>query len=209
MKEFPTAPRDSFLVANAAYLDAQIGQVRAEIVLVKSGGDPRGVAGRIRSALGPSSPLKVSDISQAAHLIGSSLTAVDVATLGSVELGFAVLFVAMAAGLTLWLGQSERGRTNAVLLALGAPADNIRSFLWAETAIVSGFGLPIGAFVGATTSWMLVRLLSGVFDPPPDALTIPWRDLGFMLALALCAIVTAVVAQSRWTKDWAVAELRA
>lgn len=208
VKEFPTAPRDSFLVANARYVADQTGASQEETVLIRADGSTAALAQRIRESLGTSSPLRVTDISQAAHLIGSSLTAVDMAALGSVELGFAALFVAMATGLILWLGQSERTKSNAILLSLGASRREVRSLIWGETLMGAGIGLPVGALIGVIDAWMLVRLLSGVFDPPPDHLNVPWLILGFMLTGAIAAVVLSVLAQSVWTKDGAARELR-
>ena len=39
-REFPTAPRDSFLVANAAYVASVTGSPAAEVVLIRTAGDP-------------------------------------------------------------------------------------------------------------------------------------------------------------------------
>lgn len=208
VKEFPTAPRDSFLVANANYVAAQTGDTGAEIVLARASGDPSALAVSIRAALGATN-LKTTDISQAAHLIGSSLTAVDLHGLGAVELVFAVLFVAMATGLTLWLGRSERARANAILLSLGASHSDIRSFLWSEGLVMLGAGFSFGAPIGAVAAWMLVRLLGGVFDPPPEALSIPFSYLALVLCGAILATVAAVMAQGHWSNEWAARELRA
>ena len=209
VKEFPTAPRDSFLVANAAYLGAQTGNAGAEIVLVKASGNPASLAASIRDMLGAATPLRTTDISQAAHLIGSSLTAVDLRALGYIEMAFAIVLVAMAAGLTLWLGQGERARTNAILLSLGASAKSIRAFAWSEALVLLGFGLPMGVLIGTVSAWILVRLLNGVFDPPPDVLAVPWLYLALVLAGAFAATIAAVIAQGAVSKEWAVRELRA
>jgi putative ABC transport system permease protein len=45
--------------------------------------------------------------------------------------------------------------------------------------------------LGVLLSEMLVAILQHVFDPPPDALTIPW---GFLAALGGAAILAAVIA---------------
>jgi putative ABC transport system permease protein len=44
VREFPTAPRDSFLVANATYIAHQTGAVGAEVVLLKTKTSPADVA---------------------------------------------------------------------------------------------------------------------------------------------------------------------
>ncbi|HKN30337.1 MAG TPA: FtsX-like permease family protein [Roseiarcus sp.] len=208
VEEFPTAPHDSFLVANAGYIAAQTGNAAAEIVLARVSSDPAAVANVVRARL-DATGLKTTDLSQAVHAIGSSLTAVDLRGLGAVELVFAVLFAAMATGLTLWLGQSERARANAILLSLGASHSEVRSFLWSEGLVMLGAGLLFGAPTGAAAAWMLVRLLSGVFDPPPEALSIPWTYLAFVLCGAIAATIAAIMAQGNWSKEWAARELRA
>ena len=52
VREFPTAPRDSFLVANAAYVAQQTGSSAAEIVLLRSRGDPTRLASEARGTPG-------------------------------------------------------------------------------------------------------------------------------------------------------------
>ena len=194
--------------ASCSYIAALTGNTSAEIVLARASGDPAVLAEDIRAALG-SSYLKTSDLSQAVHLIGSSLTAVDMRGIGAVELIFAVLFVAMAMGLTLWLGQSDRARSNAILLSLGASRAGIRAFLWSEGLVMVGGGFCFGAPIGAIAAWMLVRLLGGVFDPPPETLSVPWVYLALLLGGAIFAMIAAIMAQGRWSKEWAARELRA
>ena len=46
VREFPIAPKDSFLVANAAYVAAQTGSAASEIVLMRVSGDRARVARR-------------------------------------------------------------------------------------------------------------------------------------------------------------------
>jgi putative ABC transport system permease protein len=38
---------------------------------------------------------------------------------------------------------------------------------------------------------MLVKVLTGVFDPPPDVLSVPWPYLGVLVALTLGAVSAA------------------
>src|SRR3954447_11781276 len=106
-KEFPTAPRDSFLVANADYVAKATGSDAVGAFLVDTGGASSGsVADRIRAALGPKA--SVTDLSTTRHVVGSSLTAVDLAGLTRLELGFALVLAAAATGLVLALGLAER-----------------------------------------------------------------------------------------------------
>ena len=209
VNEFPTAPHDSFLVANAAYIAAQTGSAGAEVVLVRAKTNPPALAAGIRDMLGANTVLRTSDISQAAHLIGSSLTAVDLGRLGAIELAFALVFIAMAMGLTLWLGQNERARIDAIFLSLGATRNDVRAFLWGEALVMLGIGLVAGALIGLGAAWMLVRLLGGVFDPAPDALSYPWMYIALVLAGAAGSMVLAVLGQAALSKEAAARQLRA
>lgn len=77
------------------------------------------MAARLTHQLGPGAT--VTDIATTRGTVGSSLTAVDLAGLTRVELGFALLLAAAAGGLVLALGLTERRRSAAITAALGAP----------------------------------------------------------------------------------------
>ncbi|BAB51116.1 ABC transporter permease [Mesorhizobium japonicum] len=191
-REFPTAPKDSFLVANSAYVAGMTGSDASEYVLMRARADPAALARQVSSALTSDPSLKVADIGQAAHLIGSSLTAVDLAGLTTIELGFAVVMAAAAAGLMLALGFFERRRPFAILAAIGAKPRQLAAFLWSEGLLVLVGGMTFGLLSGLLTAWMLVKLLTGVFDPPPEALSIPWLYLAVMLGLVAASVAAAV-----------------
>jgi putative ABC transport system permease protein len=191
--EFPTAPKDSFFVANASYIAAQSGSDKAEQYLIGTGSTaPRVVADHLRAALGAS--VQVSDIQTTRTVIGSSLTAVDLGGLTRVELGFALVLVAAATGLLLALGFTERRRTFALAGVLGAGRRQLAAFVWSEVLVTTLVGALLGAGLGAALSQMLVKVLTGVFDPPPTRLTVPWAYLG---AAAAVAVVVTVLAAGR------------
>ncbi|MGX5831562.1 FtsX-like permease family protein [Mesorhizobium sp. 43Arga] len=191
-REFPTAPKDSFLVANSAYVARMTGSDASEYVLMRARADPAALARQVSSALTSDPSLKVADIGQAAHLIGSSLTAVDLGGLTTIELGFAVVMAAAAAGLMLALGFFERRRPFAILAAIGAKPHQLAAFLWSEGLLILVGGMTFGLLSGLLTAWMLVKLLTGVFDPPPEALSIPWLYLAVMLGLVAASVAAAV-----------------
>ena len=87
----------------------------------------------------------------------------------------------------------ERRRTFALAAALGATPRQLAAFLWAEAAIVAGGGLLAGAVAGWALSRMLVTVLSGVFDPPPAALSVPAGYLASAAAVAVLAVATVVL----------------
>ncbi|MGH3176817.1 MAG: FtsX-like permease family protein, partial [Streptosporangiaceae bacterium] len=173
VNEFPTAPKDSFFVANASYIAQQTGSDAVGAFLVDTGGQHTpAIAQRIQTLLGTSAT--VTDIAHTRSTIGSSLTAVDLAGLTRVELAFALVLAAAAGGLVLALGLTERRRTFAITAALGATGKQLRGLIAAETTILALGGVLGGAGIGWALSEVLVAVLTGVFDPPPDALTVPW-----------------------------------
>ncbi len=189
-KEFPTAPRDSFIVANADYVAQRTGSDAVGAFLVSThGSSPRAVADRLRSRLGITAV--VTDIGSTRKVVGSSLTAVDLAGLTRVELGFAIALAAAATGLVLALGFAERRRMFAIASALGAKPRQLGGFVWADAAFVTGGGLLVGALASWALATMLVKVLTGVFDPPPAALSVPWAYLTLVAAVAITAVVIA------------------
>jgi putative ABC transport system permease protein len=51
--------------------------------------------------------------------------------------------------------------------------------------VLTVLGLAGGAAIGAILSMMLVKVLSGVFDPPPSVLAIPWPYLSALFAITV------------------------
>ena len=195
-KEFPTAPRDSFLIANADYVASKTGSETVGAFLVDTGGNNvAGVAQSLRRQLGTNAT--VTDIAESRKMIGSSLTAVDLDGLTRVELGFALALAAAATGLTLWLGLNERRRTFTIATALGATRRQLGGFVWSEAGVVTIAGLAAGMVTSWALSVMLVEVLHGVFDPAPESLAVPWSYLTVVLASAVVSTAIAGAAAIR------------
>jgi putative ABC transport system permease protein len=194
VREFPTAPRDSFLVANASYIGQQTGSNAAEILLLRTSGDPVGVAEAVRDATKSVPGMKVMDIGSTLKLISSSLTAVDLGGLTRLELAFAILMVPGSAGVVFALNLADRRRVLVILSALGAKRRQIGAFIWSEGLLIFVGGSAIGLLTGFAIAQMLVRLLTGVFDPPPQSLVVPWPYLALLILSTLVATVAAVLA---------------
>jgi putative ABC transport system permease protein len=183
VNEFPTAPKDSFFVANASYVAAQTHSDAVGAFLVDTGGqDVTTVAEEVRSRLGG---------------VASSLTAVDLAGLTRVELGFALVLAAAAGGLVLLLGLTERRRTFAIATVLGARRRELRGLIVAEVTVLAIGGLSAGAAVGWLLSQVLVAVLTGVFDPPPASMTVPWSYLAATALIATAALAFAAAGAIR------------
>lgn len=206
-KEFPTAPKDSFLVANASYVAAHTGSSAVGAFLIDTNGTaPKSVAVRVRSVVGAAAT--VTDIQTSRRIIGSSLTAVDLSGLTRIELGFALALAAAATGLVLALGLAERRRTFAIIAALGAKPRQLGAFVWTEATFVTTGGLLLGAAGAWVLAAMLVKVLTGVFDPPPAALSVPWGYLLAVAATAIAAVTLTAIAVIRVSTRPAVSVLR-
>jgi len=189
VSEFPTAPKDSFFVANAAYIAQRTGSDAVGSFLVNTGGkNSAAVAAGIQSILGPN--VTVTDISSTRKTVGSSLTAVDLTGLTRVELAFALLLAAAAGGLVLGLGLAERRRAFAIAAALGARRKHLRGMIFSEVIVLAFGGLAAGGIIGWILSQMLVKVLTGVFDPPPSIIAVPWLYLGIVALVTLAALAT-------------------
>ena len=150
----------------------------------------------------------VTDLTSTCGTVGSSLTAVDLAGLTKVELMFALVLAAAAGGLVLGLGLAERRRMFAIAAALGANRRQLGGFVLGEAALTLACGLIFGAVAGWGLSHMLVTELTGVFDPPPDHLAIPWAYLAAVALVAVAAIAAAAAAVVRSASRPAIAVLR-
>jgi putative ABC transport system permease protein len=196
VNEFPTAPKDSFFVANASYIAERTGSEAIGAFLVDTGGrDVTAIAAQLQARLGTSAA--VTDIAHTRSRVGSSLTAVDLAGLTRVELAFALLLAAAAGGLVLFLGLTERRRTFTIATALGATRGQLRGLVLAEAAVLTAGGVAAGAAVGWLLSQVLVKVLAGVFDPPPATLTIPWMYLGGTVLIIIAGLGVAAAGALR------------
>ncbi|MFF9135584.1 FtsX-like permease family protein [Streptomyces sp. NPDC014776] len=207
VKEFPTAPKDSFFVANAAYVARATGSDAVGAFLLDTGGShQQQIAAHLRRQLGTGAT--VTDLTQTRGTVGTSLTSVDLAGLTRIELAFAVLLAAGAGGLVLALGLAERRRTFAVATVLGAKSGQLRGMVLTEALLLAAGGLAGGALIGWALSEMLVKVLTGVFDPPPASLAVPGGYLALTAGAAVVAVLAAALNGIRSAGRPAVEELR-
>jgi len=188
VQEFPSAPRDSFMVANLAYLERIAHDQGPNVVFAKAS-DPVPTASRV-SAATASAGTSVKDIGAQAAQTVSAITTVDLGGISRIEEAFALVLAAGAMLLLAAVALEERRHELATMAALGASLRTIGSFLWSEAAIVLAGALALAALLGWLLAEMLVAMLRHVFDPPPDHLAAPW---GYLAALGLAALGGAVL----------------
>ncbi|MDE3129725.1 MAG: FtsX-like permease family protein, partial [Acidobacteriota bacterium] len=194
VQEFPSAPRDSFMVANLPYLQAADHAGGPNVVFVKAS-DPSATARAVAAATSTDGTI-VNNIDEQAQQTVSSITTVDLRGISQIEQAFTVVLAAAAMALFVALAVIERRREFATMAAVGATLRSIGAFVWSEAALVLIAGLLLAAGLGVLLALMLVAMLQHVFDPPPDHLAIPWTYLGELAgaALATTALAVAVTA---------------
>ena len=111
-----------------------------------------------------------------------------------------MLMIAGVIGLILGLGFAERRQSFTILTALGARPLQLGIFLWSEGLFVVVGGAILGIVAGFGISYALVTILAGVFDPPPEALSIPWLYLTVALVTALVSGATAIAGMQALSK---------
>ena len=96
----------------------------------------------------------------------------------------------------------------AIAGALGARPRQLAAFVWAEAAVVTAGGLATGVVGGWLLSAMLVKVLTGVFDPPPATLSVPWAYLTLTAGVAIAAVAVAAGGAVRASQRAVVGTLR-
>jgi putative ABC transport system permease protein len=190
VQEFPSAPRDSFMVANLSYLQAADRAGGPNVVFASTSEDPAAVAVRVATAT-KGFGVSVKNIRQQAVQTVSSITTVDLTGISRLEQAFAIVLAAAAMWLFVNLVVSERRHEFATMAALGASLRDIGAFVRSEAVAVLGAALALAVLLGWLLAEMLIAMLQHVFDPPPDQLAIPW---GFLGILALAAVAGALLA---------------
>jgi putative ABC transport system permease protein len=160
-----------------------------EFLVNTDGTAPPTVAARLRTTLGPAPG--ITDVMTSRRVIASTLTAVDLSGLTKVELAFALALAISATALLLTLGFTERRRTFALARVLGAHARQLGGFVWCAVPVAGVAGAILGATAGWVLAQMLVKVLTGVFDPPPEDLAVPWAYLGIVAGIAILGLAVA------------------
>jgi putative ABC transport system permease protein len=194
VQEFPSAPKDSFMVANLAYLRQVTHDLGPNVVFVRSAGDPRTVARRVAAATA-NFGVTVKNIGTQQAQTVSSITTVDLRGISRIEEAFVLVLATAAMALFVAVGLAERRQELATMAALGASMQRAAAFLWSEAALVLAAALALAVLLGWLLAEMLVAMLQHVFDPPPDRLAVPWVFLGGLGAAALAGgLVAAALA---------------
>ncbi|SDG93912.1 putative ABC transport system permease protein [Lentzea fradiae] len=109
--------------------------------------------------------------------------------------GLALVIALFGIANTLTLSVLERTRESALLRALGLTRGQLRQMLVVESILMALIGAVVGVLLGAGFGWLLVEAMSS-----PElqvSFSIPFGQIGGMLALAVTAAVLAAVLPAR------------
>ena len=110
-------------------------------------------------------------------------------------LGIAVVIALIGVANTLSLSVLERRRESATLRAIGLSRRQLRTTLAIEGTLIAGVGAVLGIVLGLVYGWIGSTIVLGSFSGVE--LTVPWRDLTLVVAIALAAGLLASVLPAR------------
>jgi putative ABC transport system permease protein len=189
--EFPTAPRDAFLVVNLPALVRATGDSSVSFFLLKTSDDPANVAHTVQSRLG-SDAVQTQSIGSVADKLATSLTSLNLSGLVAVEYVYTILIA--SAGLAVFLVAllGERRREFATMRAVGALGRQLGAFVVYEAGLIGLSGLVLGGMIGTGLAAMLVLILAHIFDPPPSGPIPDYVPLAVLAALTLAGLVLTI-----------------
>ncbi len=207
VKEFPSAPKDSFIIANSSYLSSATGSDAVGTFLISSS-TPGATGAALRATAPPGA--QVADVVSKRKTVttASGLAATDLAGLARLELGFGLVLALACSGLALALGITERRRALVLLAALGATARQRGRFLAAEARALLVGGLLGGTAIAVTIAYLLTKILTGIFDPAPTGLTIPSGYLAALIGAVLGCTTAVLLTLGRLASRAGPAQLR-
>ena len=188
-KEFPGYPQGIDLVGNLAFYQTVTGSTRADFFLIRTADNSSGgvsqVAQLLRSGVGRAKPILVDTSATAFNRDASSLTAVNMRGLGSLETLFAVLMSGIGIAIFVYGLLLQRRKEYVTMRALGMRFGQLRALVLGEASAVAVCSLVVGGVVGTAMALMFVRVLTPLFTIPPDALTFPVQELALLATLVL------------------------
>jgi putative ABC transport system permease protein len=200
-KNFAGFPQGIDLVGNLAFYQSATGNPRVDLFLVRTA-DPSAaavtqVAQSLKAGPGHASPMLVETTATAINRDSSSLAAVNLRGLGTLESVFTVLMSAAGIAIFVFGLLLQRRKEYVTMRALGIRIGQLRNLVLGEAAVVAVLSLLIGGGVGLAMALMFVQILTPIFTIAPSALTIPAGQLGALATLVVGAMGLSVVIASR------------
>jgi putative ABC transport system permease protein len=188
-KNFAGFPQGIDLVANLAFYQTVTGTSNADFFLVKTA-DPNqpavdAVAGLLKAGPGHKTPLLVETTVGAINKDQSTLAALNLRGLGSLESLYTVLISAAGIAIFVFGLLLQRRKEYVTMRALGIRFGQLRSLVLGEAGLVAALSLIVGGLVGTAMAYMFVQILGSLFTIPPTSLTFPAQQLTTLAVLVL------------------------
>jgi putative ABC transport system permease protein len=127
----------------------------------------------------------VQDLGSVQQQLATSLTSLNLTGLSRIDYLYTLAMILTGLLVFALAVLLERGRDFAMLEALGTTPNQIGALLLIEIGYAVVVGSMLGLLVGLGFAQMLIQILTAIFDPPPDALAVPWSSLALVLAFAV------------------------
>lgn len=188
-KNFAGFPQGIDLVANIALYQSVTGSGNADFFLIKTA-DPSqsavdSVAALLRAGPGHRAPLLVETTVGAINRDQSTLAALNLRGLGSLESLYTVLISAAGIAIFVFGLLLQRRKEYVTMRALGIRFGQLRSLVLGEAGLVAVLSLVVGGLVGTAMAYMFVQILGSLFTIPPTSLTFPAPQLVMLAVLVL------------------------
>lgn len=209
-EHFPGFPRGLDVVANlSTYTDATgLDQVDFFLARTEHRGpvDLARAASAIRAAVGEQDPVNVDTTATALNKDQSSLTALDIQGLVTLDSIFTMLMSAACVAIFVFGLMLQRRREYVMLRALGMPARDVRGLVLGEAGLVSVCGVIAGVVVAAGMIHLFVHILRPLFVLDPGVVL--WSSRGlFLVALPLVAAALSALGATALLRRIRPAEL--
>lgn len=200
VREFSTAPKDSFLVANRAFLDQQIGTDNVSLFLLRTNQAPQDVARNIQTTYGTDTKIQVQSINEITAQLATTITSINLMNLTWIEWMYVIIISSLGMAIFLIGLLGNRKKEYCIMQAIGADAKQVNIFIIAEAGVSGLIGLIIGVIVGIPLAQVFITILTSIFDPPPSSLFIPWIDISMLIGLCTCGIACSILIAIRYAK---------
>ena len=197
---FPGFPQGIDIVGNLSFYQNATGSQRADLFLVSTTDPSADAVTRLgqtlKASAGAGNPVLVETTATAINRDASSLTALNMRGLGSLEALFAVVMSAIGVAIFVFGLLLQRRKEFVTMRALGMGLSQLRALVVGEAAIVAVFSLVIGGIVGAAMALMFVQVLRPLFTIQPTGLTVPFGELLLLTTLVLGGVGLSTVASA-------------
>jgi putative ABC transport system permease protein len=199
-RQFPGFPQHVDLVVNQGYYLAVTGRSTVDFFLVRVS-DPSDAGltrttEALRSGPGKAVPLRVETITTAVNRDQSTLAALNLRGLGTLDILYTLLLGAAGIGIFVFGLLLQRRKEYVTLRALGIRMRQLQGLVVGEAALVAVYGLIVGVLVGTAMAYLFVQILRPLFTLPPDRLTFPHVEMATLAVLVLAAMALSALAAS-------------